>query len=115
MTGRSARPRLIAFPIYTNSRSIFLYPYPLCDIPSGCCSFTGPWTVTRSSLRMVCRVAAFCRPLRPVLLLVSPPHTHTTWRRPRAQPTEDRRRALQTCTHIYTISLHFSLFFPNYR
>ena len=40
-------------------------PYkPPCDIPSGCCSFTGPWTVTRSSLRMLCRVAAFCRPLR---------------------------------------------------
>ena len=44
---------------------------PLCDIPSGCCSFTGPWTVTRSSLRMLRRVAAFCRPLRPVFLLVS--------------------------------------------
>ena len=44
---------------------------PLCDIPSGCCSFTGPWTVTRSSLRVLRRVAAFCRPLRPVLLLVS--------------------------------------------
>ena len=43
---------------------------PLCDIPSGCCSFTGPWTVTRSSLRMLRRVAAFCRPLRPVLLPV---------------------------------------------
>ena len=46
---------------------------PLCDIPSGCCSFTGPWTVTRYSLRMLRRVAAFCRPLRPVLLLVSFP------------------------------------------
>ena len=46
---------------------------PLCDIPSGCCSFTGPWTVTRSSLRMLRRDAAFCRPLRPVLLLVSFP------------------------------------------
>ena len=41
---------------------------PLCDIPSGCCFFMGPWTVTRSSLRMLRRVAAFCRP---VLLLVS--------------------------------------------
>ena len=50
-----------------------LVPRPLCDIPSGCCSFTGPWTVTRSSLRMLRRVAAFCRPLRPVLLLVSFP------------------------------------------
>ena len=46
---------------------------PLCDIPSGCCSFTGPWTVTRSSLRMLRRVATFCRPLWPVLLLVSFP------------------------------------------
>ena len=48
---------------------------PLCDIPSGCCSFTGPRTVTRSSLRMLRRVAAFCRPLRPVLLLVSFPRS----------------------------------------
>ena len=46
---------------------------PLYDILSGCCSFTGPWTVTRTSLRMLRRVAAFCRPLRPVLLLVSFP------------------------------------------
>ena len=45
-------------------------PPPPCDTPSGCCSFTGPWTVTRSSLRMLHRVAAFCRPLQPVLLLV---------------------------------------------
>ena len=45
--------------------------HPPCDSPSGCCSFTGPWTVTRSPLRMLRRVAAFCRPLRPVLLLVS--------------------------------------------
>ena len=44
--------------------------YLLFDIPSGCCSFTGPWTVTRSSLRMLRRVATFCQPLRPVLLLV---------------------------------------------
>ena len=48
---------------------------PPCDIPSGCCSFTGPWTVTRSSLRMLRRIAAFCRPLRPVLLLVSFPRS----------------------------------------
>ena len=47
-----------------------LHPPPPCDIPSGCCSFTGHWTVTRSSLRMLRRVAAFCRPLRPVLLLL---------------------------------------------
>ena len=50
---------------------------PLCDIPSGCCSFTGPWTVTRSSLRMLRRVAAFCRPLRPVLPLVSFPRSRS--------------------------------------
>ena len=50
---------------------------PLCDIPSGCCSFTGPWTVTRSSLRMLRQVAAFCRPLRPVLLLVSFPRSRS--------------------------------------
>ena len=36
-------------------------PPPPCDIPSGCCFFTGPWTVTRSALRMLRRVAAFCR------------------------------------------------------
>ena len=52
-------------------------PPPLCDIPSGCCFFTGPWTVTRSSLRMLRRVAAFCRPLRPVLLLVSFPRSRS--------------------------------------
>ena len=55
----------------SGTRTFFLPLTPPCDIPSGCCSFTGPWTVTRSSLRMLRRVAAFCRPLRPVLLLVS--------------------------------------------
>ena len=50
---------------------------PLCDIPSGCCFFTGPWTVTRSPLRMLRRVAAFCRPLRPVLLRVSFPRSRS--------------------------------------
>ena len=49
----------------------------LCDIPSGCCSFMGPWTVTRSSLRMLRRVAALCRPLRLVLLLVSFPRSRS--------------------------------------
>ena len=51
-------------------------PPPLCDIPSG--FFTRPWTVTRSPLRMLRRVAAFCRPLRPVLLLVSFLHSWST-------------------------------------
>ena len=41
----------------------------LCDIP--CCFLTGPWTVTRSSLRMLRRVAAFCQLLRPVFPLVA--------------------------------------------
>ena len=50
-------------------------PPPLCDIPSGCCSFTRPWTVPRSSLRMLRRVAAFRQPLWPVLLLVSFPRS----------------------------------------
>ena len=40
-------------------------PPPPCDIPSGCCSFTGPWTVTRSPLRMLRPVPAFCRPTPP--------------------------------------------------
>ena len=52
-------------------------PPPPCDIPSGCCFFTGPWTVTRSPLRMLRRVAAFCRPLRPVLLPVSFPRSRS--------------------------------------
>ena len=50
---------------------------PLCDIPSGCCFFTGPWTVTRSSHRMLHRVAAFCWSLQPVLLLVSFPRSRS--------------------------------------
>ena len=56
---------------------IHCYCHPMCDIPCGCCSFTGPWTVTRSSLRMLRRVAAFCRPLRPVLLLVLFPRSRS--------------------------------------
>ena len=46
---------------------------PLCDIPSGCCFFTGPWTVTRSSLRLLHRVAVFCV-LQPMFLVVSFPY-----------------------------------------
>ena len=46
----------------------------MCDMPSGCCSFTGPWTITRSSLRMLRRVAAFCRP---VLRLVPLPRSRS--------------------------------------
>ena len=59
------------------TQTLFLAPDPLCDIPSGCCFFTGPWTVTRSPLRMLRRVATFCRPLRPVLLLVSFPRSRS--------------------------------------
>ena len=47
---------------------------PLCDIPSGCCFFTGPWTVN-PFLSLLHRVAPFCRPLRSVLLLVSFPRS----------------------------------------
>ena len=72
-------------PTHTNTRSHMLVALhsprgtvdPLCDIPSGCCSFTGPRTVTRSSLRMLRRVATFCRPLRPVLLLVPFPRSRS--------------------------------------
>ena len=52
-------------------------PDPPCDIPSGRRFFTGPWTVTRSSLRMLRWVAAFCWPLQPVLLLVSFPRSQS--------------------------------------
>ena len=50
---------------------------PLCDIPSGCCFFAGPWTVTRSSPRVLHQVAVLCRPLQPVLLLVSFPRSRS--------------------------------------
>ena len=54
-----------------------LTPPPPCDIPSGCCSFKGTWTFTRSSLRMLRQIAAFCRPLRPVLQLVLFPRSRS--------------------------------------
>ena len=66
-----APPRLRAPPTASPTTTTAKGLPPPCDIPSGCCFFTGPWT--RSSLRMLRRVAAFCRPLRPVLLLVSFP------------------------------------------
>ena len=62
---------------FEGPRGCFLPHCPLCDIPSGCCFLTGPWTVTRSSLRMLRRIAAFCRLLRPVLLLVSFPRSRS--------------------------------------
>ena len=52
-------------------------PPALCDISSGCCFFPGPWTVPRSSLRMLRRVAAFCGLLRPMLLLVPFPRSRS--------------------------------------
>ena len=77
-TARACRPPHIYNPLEAFTKSLDpLYPPPLCDIPSGCCFFTGPWTVTRSSLRMLRRVAAFCRPLRPGLLLVSFPRSRS--------------------------------------
>ena len=77
-------------------------PPPLCDIPSRCCSFTGPWTVTRSCLRVLRRVAAFSQPLRPVLPLVSFPHSRSPvvgvpglcWMSPPPPPPPEARRVL---------------------
>ena len=48
---------------------------PRYDIPSG--FFTGPWTVTRSSLRVLRRANAFCRPLRPVPVAVLFPRSRS--------------------------------------
>ena len=75
--GACARARATLPPLVPHSPPVVHNPPPLCDIPSGCCSFMGPWTVTRSSLRMLRRVAAFCRPQRPVLLLVSFPRSRS--------------------------------------
>ena len=80
-----AQPRLCLHSLHCKLNSVHEFARfvglpifaPLCDIPSGCCSFTGSWTVTRSSLRMLRRVASFCRPLRPVLLLVSFPRSRS--------------------------------------
>ena len=85
-TGTGCVPTLPAPTTHVRDFALLLVPFarlsdvcprPPCDIPSGCCSFTGPWTVTRSSLRMLRRVAAFCRPLRPVLVLVSFPRSRS--------------------------------------
>ena len=82
----------------TPSTRLWVVRNPLCDIPSGCCSFTGPWTVTRSSLRMLRRVAACCRPLRPVLLLVSPPPCTSTLK---VRKTTVRRGPVLACDARY--------------
>ena len=55
----------------------------------------GPWTVTRSSLRMLRRVAAFCRPLRPVLCWCQDRDPKTVW--PMPLPRDHPRNAPQTC------------------
>ena len=75
--GRGEGGGAVVRPPMSAHSSAAIPPPPLCAIPSGCCSFTGPWTVTRSSLRMLRRVAAFCRPLRPVLPLVSFPRSRS--------------------------------------
>ena len=59
---------------------------PLCDIPSGCCFFTGPWKITCCSLRMLCQVAAVCRPLPPVVWI--------SWNRTAAGMAARHRTAL---------------------
>ena len=74
--GRQLRPTSALVPLSLR-REGYTPPPPPCDIPSGCSFFTGPGTVTRSSLRMLRRVAAFCRPLRPVLLLVLFPRSRS--------------------------------------
>ena len=55
--------------ILRNETKCICTPYRKCNLIKR--------TVTRSSLRMLCRVAAFCRPLRPVLLLVSFPRSRS--------------------------------------
>ena len=72
-----ANPHRLCKTFFFGGFGLCQLPPSLCDIPSGCCFFTVPWTVTRSSLRMLRRVAAFCRPLRPVLLLVSFPRSRS--------------------------------------
>ena len=73
----------LSFPMWPSIFLLFpccfplIFLTPLCDIPSGCSFFTGPWTITRSSLRMLRWVASFYRPLRPVLLLVSFPRSRS--------------------------------------
>ena len=42
----------------TSGTNCFLASDPPCDVLSGFCSFTGPWTVSRPSLRMLRGVAA---------------------------------------------------------
>ena len=64
-------------PLWTKSPPCVTFRFFSRHHPLGCCSYTGPWTVTRSSLRMLRRVAVFCRPLRPVLLLVAFPRSRS--------------------------------------
>ena len=62
--------------VYVHCYASLPYPPPW-DIPLRRCFFAGPWTVTRSSLHMLRWGAAFCWPLRPVLLLVSFPRSRS--------------------------------------
>ena len=52
---------------------------PLCDIPSGCCSFTGPWTV-RGQLHVVCFPFDVYAPFQSVVF-ASAPSLSPFWRR----------------------------------
>ena len=58
--GQWGQSRVMGSPFLTR-----LPPPPLCDILSGCSFFTGPWTVTRSSLW---RAASGCCIAIPTLL-----------------------------------------------
>ena len=52
-------------------------PPPMCDILSGCCFFAGALDSHPFFPSHVASGRCFCRPLRPVLLLVSFPHSRS--------------------------------------
>ena len=52
-------------------RSSPLPPPPPCDIPSGCCFFTGPWTVPRSLFAARCSIDLLPK-VRPATVLTPP-------------------------------------------
>ena len=64
------RPKIAGLHVTNN-------PPPRCGIPSGCCFFTAPWTVTRSSLRVLRWVAAAGAPAGVVVVLAGPSSWHT--------------------------------------
>ena len=69
--------RTMAWASFTKKQTLS----PLCGIPSGCCFFMGPWTVTRSSHavsgRCVLTATAACVPCGVVSVLAEPSSWHT--------------------------------------